>query len=79
MAAPLPLQPEVPYLPTCSRLSIQDFWDVSGWGRGEKAGVVCNIGCRGSCPDVWPPCMQLLMPRRGLSAAAGMDEPRRAV
>lgn len=35
MAAPLPLQPEVPYLPTCSRLSIQDFWDE--WtSRGEQ-------------------------------------------
>lgn len=39
MAAPLPLQPEVPYLPTCSRLSIQDFWDVSGWGRGGGGGM----------------------------------------
>jgi hypothetical protein len=30
----LPLQPEVPYLPTCSRLSLQDFWDE--WTtRGE--------------------------------------------
>ncbi|KAI7835642.1 hypothetical protein COHA_010473 [Chlorella ohadii] len=34
MATPLVLQPEVPYVPTCSRLSLQDFYDE--WSsRGE--------------------------------------------
>ena len=43
MATPLVLQPEVPYVPTCSRLSLQDFYDVSG-GDGEYVGQVPASG-----------------------------------
>ena len=74
MATPLPLQPEVPYLPTCSRLDIQTFWDVSGvLGRGWWA-----CGSRGSrlprSPSAMHPCVPQQWSTRG--EAFDLTEPK---